>query len=230
MGIESSNFIGGSIYERQSNAPGVILVITGPSSVGKTEAAKMFMQRNPHFNKLITNTSRAPREGELNEVDYHFKTEEEFEDEFESGEMVEQAVFGDNYYGTPKSEVLRIFRGESLVSVMEMRGAAHFKDNIASSFDQVTSNALIDRTIIAMLGIESAWDLRSRIKQRDGQDKKTTLSRFRDDKLSWKMFGLLFDNILLNKEGRLIETLVKMEEIVNKKRETLLRPQRPCLL
>ena len=88
-----------------NNNRGILLVVSGPSGVGKgTVISKLFeMDENLYFS--VSATTRKPRPGETDGVSYNFKTREQFEEEIDNGEMLEYAMYGGNYYGTPKSAV-----------------------------------------------------------------------------------------------------------------------------
>ena len=85
---------------------GLLLVVSGPSGVGKGTLDKALMDRNRKIKMSVSATTRAPRPGEIEGVHYFFKTEEEFKAMVDRGEFLEYMhVFGSNYYGTPRSFV-----------------------------------------------------------------------------------------------------------------------------
>ena len=78
------------------NNRGILLVVSGPSGVGKgTVISKLFeMDENLYFS--VSATTRKPRPGEIDGISYNFKTREEFEQEIDNGEMLEYAMYGGN--------------------------------------------------------------------------------------------------------------------------------------
>lgn len=81
---------------------GMLIVLSGPSGVGKGTVRKaIFDQDDNKFLYSISMTTRKMREGEVDGVDYHFVSKEEFENEISTGGMLEYAKYVDNYYGTP---------------------------------------------------------------------------------------------------------------------------------
>ena len=107
---------------------GVLLVISGPSGVGKgTIINKLFdMDDNLYFS--VSATTRKPRPGEIDGVHYSFKTVEEFENDIKTGEMLEYAQFSGNYYGTPRSAVeKKLSQGKDVVLDIEIQGAKNVK-------------------------------------------------------------------------------------------------------
>ncbi len=84
---------------------GLMFVLSSPSGAGKTTLADRLLKFDPKLRLSISATTRAPRPGELDGVDYHFVSEKEFLRMQEAGEFLESAkVFG-NYYGTPRAKV-----------------------------------------------------------------------------------------------------------------------------
>lgn len=107
---------------------GVLIVISGPSGVGKgTVISKLFdMDDNLYFS--VSATTRSPRPDEVDGVHYKFKSKEEFKDDIQSGEMLEYAMFSGNYYGTPKSSVeKKLAQGKDVVLDIEIQGARSVK-------------------------------------------------------------------------------------------------------
>ena len=99
-----------------------MLLLIGASASGKTETAKYLME---HFNikKIITCTTRAPRANEVNDVDYHFLSVEEFQRRKDAGLFLETANYAGNWYGTLKADV-----GENKVACVDPIGAHSYRD------------------------------------------------------------------------------------------------------
>src|SRR3989338_6465224 len=81
----------------------MVIVLTGPASAGKDTILLKLLEKYPNLKRVVTTTSRAPREGELSGKDYNFVSREEFEDMINKEEMLEYVNFSGNYYGTTKS-------------------------------------------------------------------------------------------------------------------------------
>jgi guanylate kinase len=84
-----------------------VLVITGPSGVGKGTLIRALRERVPGLELAVSATTRRPRPGEVAGVDYHFLSDEEFNRKLEAGEFVEHATYAGNRYGTLRSELER---------------------------------------------------------------------------------------------------------------------------
>jgi guanylate kinase len=106
--------------------PGVarVFVITGPSGVGKGTLIRGLMERLGEPELSVSATTRAPRAGELDGVDYHFMTREEFDRRVANGEFVEHADYAGRSYGTLRSELEdRLRAGKPVVLEIEVQGA-----------------------------------------------------------------------------------------------------------
>lgn len=105
-----------------------LVVISGPSGCGKDTVIKYLRKQHPQIEISVSATSRLPREGEQEGVDYYYMSREGFENKLENGEILEYTEYCGNYYGTPKSEVdKRISQGITVVLVIEVEGAANIK-------------------------------------------------------------------------------------------------------
>jgi guanylate kinase len=101
---------------------GTLLVLSGPSGVGKTTIAKKL--REAGIPRVMTTTTRAPRQGEVNGREYRFLSREEFEAAKARGEFLEYAEIVGNLYGTPKTEIERQLSAGKLVMVdIDTQGA-----------------------------------------------------------------------------------------------------------
>jgi len=109
---------------------GLLIVLSGPSGVGKgTVRKEIFSQENTSFEYSISMTTRLPRTGEVDGVDYFFKTRQEFEDLIEQGKLLEYAEFVGNYYGTPVDYVRETTdKGKDVFLEIEVEGARQVRD------------------------------------------------------------------------------------------------------
>lgn len=107
---------------------GTYLVITGPSGSGKTTIAETLLAQLPSATRLITTTTRAPREKERNGIDYHFVTLPEFLAMIERGEFLEHADVYGKRYGSTRAEVARLCASHDVViGVLDVQGACATK-------------------------------------------------------------------------------------------------------
>lgn len=108
---------------------GLLIVLSGPSGVGKgTVRKELFSQPNTNYEYSISMTTRNPREGEVDGVDYFFKKREEFETLIGQGGLLEHAEFVGNYYGTPLAYVNETLdAGRDVFLEIEVQGAAQIR-------------------------------------------------------------------------------------------------------
>ncbi|GAB4532897.1 MAG: guanylate kinase [Pleurocapsa sp.] len=103
---------------------GKLIVITGPSGVGKGTIVRKLLKRHPQLCLSVSATTRKPRDREIDGKDYYFLSREEFEDAIAIGEFLEWAEYAGNYYGTPKSKVQeQLVLGNSILLEIELIGA-----------------------------------------------------------------------------------------------------------
>ena len=103
---------------------GQLIVITGPSGVGKGTIVRSLLQSHPNLYLSISATTRQPRAGEIEGVDYYFLSRTEFENAIARGEFIEWAEYASNYYGTPKIKIEeQIALGKSILLEIEVVGA-----------------------------------------------------------------------------------------------------------
>ena len=109
----------------------MLIILSGPSGVGKGTVRKaLFEDPEVDFNYSISMTTRNPREGEKNGVDYYFVSKEQFEENIKNGEMLEYAKYVDNYYGTPLNYVNeQLNAGHDVFLEIEVNGALQVRAN-----------------------------------------------------------------------------------------------------
>ena len=145
-------------------APGRLVVLTGPSGVGKGTLLGRLRARHPALYLSTSATTRQPRAGEVHGQHYYFVTRDEFEAMIQTGELLEWAEFAGNYYGTPKHPVaVQIERGNQVILEIELEGARQ----VAASFPAALK---------IFIAPPSAAELERRIRDR-GQDDAAAIER-----------------------------------------------------
>jgi guanylate kinase len=111
---------------------GLLIVLSGPSGVGKGTVRKAIFERDDNeFEYSVSMTTRPMRKGEVDGVDYYFRTKEEFEAMIEAGEMLEYAEYVGNYYGTPLTYVNKTLdEGKDVFLEIEVQGAQQVKEKV----------------------------------------------------------------------------------------------------
>ena len=111
-----------------------LIIITGPSGVGKGTVVKELLDRNKDIWLSISATTRNPRVGEKDGLNYYFISEERFKDMIDKKEFLEWAQFAGNYYGTPLSSVNeKIEKGFIVLLEIEVEGAKQIKEKFPES-------------------------------------------------------------------------------------------------
>ncbi len=109
---------------------GLLVVVSGPSGAGKTTVVQKLLERTG-WRRAVTATTREPRPGERDGVDYVFLDEEEFDARLERGEFLEHAIVHGRRYGTLRSEVERILAGGGVCLLnVDVQGAAQIRGRI----------------------------------------------------------------------------------------------------
>jgi len=105
--------------------------LSSPAGGGKTTLSNLLLKEIPNLKKIVTCTTRKPRPGEKNGIDYIFLTKEQFEEKIKKGEFLEYAVVHGNYYGTPKDQVFsQIDNGNDVLLVIDVQGMRQIKSNM----------------------------------------------------------------------------------------------------
>lgn len=103
---------------------GLLILISGPSGTGKGTVCDLLRQKHPEVSYSISATTRQPRPGEQDGVNYYFYTKEKFREMIDQGQLLEWAEVYGNFYGTPKQKVLdRLEAGEDILLEIDTQGA-----------------------------------------------------------------------------------------------------------
>jgi guanylate kinase len=143
---------------------GKLIVLTGPSGVGKGTLMRSLLARHPELYYSVSATTRSPRPGEIDGKDYYFISRSKFEQLVAAGEFLEWAEFAGNYYGTLREPVInQICSGKLVVLEIELKGARQ----IRRSFPEALSIFILP---------PSFSELEKRIRTR-GQDSEEAIAR-----------------------------------------------------
>ena len=149
----------------------VLLILAGPTSSGKSTLCDRLVAAHLGFSRVVTTTTRSPREGEINGVHYHFFTPGEFDAKIVAGEFLEWAwVHGDRRYGTLASSVLGpLAAGKSLVMSVDVQGVDSFRRVAAA-------NAALRRALATIFIVVDSERLLTRMRTR-GLDHEDEIAR-----------------------------------------------------
>ena len=105
-----------------------LFVVSGAAGTGKDSVVKALREAHPEIEKTVSATTRAPRPGEQEGVDYYYRTREQFQHLIETDQVVEHNFYNGNYYGTLREEVdKRLEAGKLVVLVIDVHGAANIR-------------------------------------------------------------------------------------------------------
>jgi guanylate kinase len=122
-------------YRIPPQTPGKLIVLTGPSGVGKGTLVQMLLKKYPEIYLSISATTRNPREGEVEGKSYYFVDRPEFDRMVAQGQLLEWAEFAGNCYGTPRLAVEeRIARGDWVVLEIELEGARQVRQTFPQAY------------------------------------------------------------------------------------------------
>ncbi len=176
---------------------GVLLVVAGPTAVGKGTLIKALLEQYPEIEWSVSCTTREPRETEVDGEDYHFVTEAEFERMRREGELLETAVVhGTDHYGTPRRPVEEaLAAGRDIVLEIDYQGARSIRTAMPEA-------ALV---FVAPPSIEA---LKSRLEDRHTESDEEIARRLRSVRTEITNLGM-FQYVIVNDElDKAIETLV----------------------
>ena len=108
--------------------PNLVIVISGPSGSGKSTVIDALCKADETLRESVSVTTRKPRRNEVDGVDYHFRSESEFEKHIQQGSFLEWAEYGGNFYGTLKSEIIAAHAaGKDVILEIEVKGALQIR-------------------------------------------------------------------------------------------------------
>jgi guanylate kinase len=192
------------VFRRQ----GILFVISAPSGTGKTTLCEN-LRATPDFIYSVSCTTRPPRPGEEDGVDYHFLSREDFLQRIERGEMLEYAlVHGHNYYGTLKATVKEALdQGTDVLLDIDVQGAA----TIRKTDDAMVRDSLVDVFIMP----PTLEELERRLRKRGTESEEQVQQRLSTGREESKLWRLYKYTIL---SGSMEEDLTKFRAIMRAER------------
>lgn len=180
----------------------LLIVISGPSGIGKDTVVDGLKERNLPFHFVITATSRPPRDYEEDGRDYFFYSEEKFEEMIETGEFLEHAWVYSAYKGVPRSQVREaLATGEDVVMRLDVQGAQ-------------TVHELCPDAVLIFLTANSKEEWLQRLKDRRSETNEELQLRIKTAEEEYKTLDI-FDYIVINQTHALDKTLDVIESIIS---------------
>ncbi|GAA0085444.1 guanylate kinase [Clostridium sp. CTA-7] len=151
----------------QSNR-GVLIVISGPSGAGKGTICKALLEKDKNIYLSVSATTRAPRVGEVEGVNYYFFTKEVFESKVKENGFLEYANVHGNFYGTPKVNVEKMLEeGKDVILEIDIQGALQVKENFKEG-------------VFIFILPPSMEELKQRIIKRGSETEESLMTRFKN--------------------------------------------------
>ena len=168
------------------NETGLLIVMSGPSGVGKGTVRKaLFEMKNHNLDYSISMTTRKPRNGETDGVEYFFVSRDEFEKRIEEGKFLEHAMFVNEYYGTPLDKVEeKLEEGKEVVLEIEVEGAMQVREKMPEA-------------VFIFIVPPSRADLEKRLRKRGTESEAVINERLSKAEREYKL-AHMYDYIVVN--------------------------------
>lgn len=145
---------------------GLLIVISGPSGAGKGTICKALLERNDYWIS-VSATTRKPRQGEIEGINYYFVDREEFKKKIELEDFLEYAEVYGNFYGTPKSKVEEMLdKGIDVILEIDIQGALRVKEKVSEG-------------VFIFILPPSMEELKQRIINRGSETQESLMTRFK---------------------------------------------------
>lgn len=172
----------------------LLIVISGPSGVGKDTVLKQMKKRKLPFHFVVTATTRPPRPDEVDGVDYIFVSTEQFAEMIEKDELLEYAIVYNDYKGIPKEQVRKALASDKdVVMRVDVQGAASVRK-------------LSPEAILIFLTTEEEKELVRRLELRKTESPEDLKLRIATARQEFKRIGE-FDYVVVNRQNQLDETV-----------------------
>jgi guanylate kinase len=179
----------------------LLIVISGPSGVGKDSVVQRMKERGMPFHFVVTATTRAKRENEVNGVDYWFVSKDEFARMIEADELIEYAIVYEDYKGIPKREVREAFAsGKDVVMRVDVQGAE-------------TVRKLAPEALLIFITCEGEEELERRLRARKTESTGSLSLRIATARKELQRLEA-FDYVIVNSDFHLDDTVNKTRAII----------------
>ena len=186
-----------------SEKDGVMIILSSPSGAGKTTLVNLLSKKDNYIIS-ISHTTRNPRQGEINNKDYYFINDKEFQRLIKNEEFLEYAKVFNNYYGTTRTPVIdSLNKGKNVLFDIDWQGA-----------DQIKNKKLDFKLISFFILPPSKEVLFQRLSNRDMRDKliaEERMKQFERDVLHWINYDYVIINDELEKCYKKIDNLIEAE-------------------
>lgn len=180
----------------------LVLVISGPSGVGKDTVARLLMGRRSTVHFVVTVTSRPPRENEVDGVDYHFVTQEKFDEMVRTNQFIEHAVVYQQSKGIPRFEVIPALQSnKDLIFRVDVQGAARLREIFPSA-------------VLIFLVPANQEEWLKRLKERKTETEESLKKRVETARQELTRLGE-FDYVVINANDKQEDAVSTIEAIID---------------
>jgi len=196
---------------KATTASALLIVLSAPSGGGKTTVCQQLLKADRRLTRAITCTTRPPRPGEKDGVDYYFLDPAAFQARVQAGEFLEHAIVHGHHYGTLKAEALgKLRQGLDMLLAIDVQGAATIRA-------QARQDAELRRALVSVfLAPPSLAVLEQRLKRR-GQDSpdaiRQRLSVARREAAEWEHFDYLIVSDSIAEDRRRMQVILEAEKL-----------------
>lgn len=177
------------------------MVVSGFSGSGKGTLMKLLMEKYDNYSLSISATTRSPRPGERDGLEYFFKTQEEFLQMIREDAFIEYARYVDNYYGTPKDYVAKqLDAGKDVILEIEMQGALKVKEKMP-------------QTLLIFVTPPTAEELKRRLVSRGTESEEVVAARMVQAKEESRFMDC-YDYILVNETNQEESCMERLHELI----------------
>jgi guanylate kinase len=189
----------------------LLIVISAPSGGGKTTLCQQLLSVQPNIARAITCTTRVPREGERDGVDYYFLDATSFLKRVQAGNFLEHATVHGNSYGILKSEILgKLRQGQDVLLNVDVQGAATIRA-------QSEQDADLNRALISVFLAPPSLDVLEQRLRKRGQDSPAVIQKrlgvARQEIAQWKHFDYLIVSNSVPEDLRRMRVILEAEKL-----------------
>lgn len=194
-----------------ANITPLLVIISAPSGGGKTTLCNQLLASRPALTRAITCTTRLPRKGEQDGVDYYFLDAGSFLKRVQAGHFLEHATVYGNSYGTLKSEVLgKLRQGRDVLLNVDVQGAATIRE-------RARQDPELERALVTLFLTPSSMAVLEQRLRKRGTDSESViqkrLSVARQEIAQWKNFDYLLISSTVAEDLRRVQAIVESEKM-----------------
>jgi guanylate kinase len=201
----------GEHHHQPHQQSGLLIVISAPSGGGKTTLCEQLLEHQPNTVRAVTCTTREPREGEKDGVDYYFLDAGTFLKRVQAGNFLEHATVYGNSYGTLKSEVLgKLRQGKDVLLSIDVQGAATIRE-------RAEEDPELKRALLTIFLAPPSLDVLEKRLMKRGKDSKPVIQKrlavARQEIAQWKHFDYTMVSSTIPEDLKRMQAIIIAEKL-----------------